>query len=114
MNVDQERWNLRVHTTHLADRIHIEAKLKLLRFALRLPFKELVTQLRLRIEQLRFEVALQRRKLFLPNRVVCRCFFVGQVLQLIVMRFDSVERFVDWVSRQSFVPALIKELIGAL
>ena len=103
-----------MHATHLADGIHIEAKLKLLRFALCLPFKELVTQLRLRIEQLRFEVALQRRKLFLPNRVVCRCFFVGQVLQLIVMRFDSVERFVDWVSRQSFVPALIKELIGAL
>jgi len=47
VNVNQERRNLRVHTAHLADRINIEAKPKLLRFTLRLSLEEFVTQLRL-------------------------------------------------------------------
>lgn len=80
-----------MRTTHLADRINVEAKTVLLGFPLDLALEQLAAQLRLRVERLRFEIALQGGELPLPNRQVSRGFFIGHIFQLIVMRSDPVK-----------------------
>jgi hypothetical protein len=98
VNVDHESRHLRMDATHLTDRINIEAILEFLRFARRLALEEFVTQLRLRIERFELDVLFQLRQLALPNLFIRRSLLVRQVLQLIVMPFDSIKRFVHRVT----------------
>ena len=84
--------------THLADRINVEAILEFFRFARRLALEEFVTQLRLRIERFELDVAFSSPPAGAPKLFHRPRLLVRQVLQLIVMRLDSVKRFVDWVT----------------
>jgi hypothetical protein len=58
VNVDQERWDLRVHTAHLAHGINVESEFEFFRFAPYFTLKQFVAQLRLGVERIEFEIAL--------------------------------------------------------
>jgi hypothetical protein len=60
--------------------------------------EELVTQPRLGIEHVELDVLFQVRQLALPYPLIGCGFLIRQVLQLIVMRFDSIKRSVDRVT----------------
>jgi hypothetical protein len=49
----------------------------------------------------------------LPEFEIGRRFLVGQIFQLIVMRFDSVKRFIHRMTREIFVPTRVEELVRA-
>jgi len=87
VKVDQERWNLACHTTHLADRIQSKRKLELLRFA-PASCQRACKSIALRIELARFEIAFSVEA-FCQMRGLPR--FRRTNPQLIVIGFDSVE-----------------------
>ena len=88
MDVGQERRCLGVNTEHLVHRIGVEAILESLRVPLRLEIQNFATQLRLRIEVFSPELALQFGQILLFLLQIEFHRFVGNIVQLIVVRFD--------------------------
>src|SRR5262245_26040714 len=101
-----------MNATHLADWINVEAILEFFGFTRCLTLEEFVTELRLCIERVEIDVLFQIRQLALPNLFIGDSLLVRQILQLIVMRLDSIKRFIHWVTRKRFVPAFLEKLVG--
>lgn len=102
-----------MNAAHLADWINIESESKLFRFALDLALEQFITELRLRIEHVDLVIALQGRQLSLQKREVGGRLLVRQIFHLIVMRFDSVKRFIGRMTCEIFIPAFVEEFVNA-
>jgi hypothetical protein len=97
-----------------ADRSHLNAETEFFSGTLDCEFEKFIAQLRRGIEWFQLELAVKRRELILQCLKVRGRLFVRQIFQLIVVRFDSIKRFVDRMTHHGFIPALVEKFVRPL